>query len=230
MKKAFLGLLAVLCTMVGTSQGQIVNMDDIVFWVGSGSKRAALVIDFHYGGSESSIQQSWVWGYRWDGDATGEDMLQAILSADVNLLIDTPGYVIDISYLVAPNFYLGETDYSPGIDVSWGYYIAGGQSTIYSMDFPWGPIGTFDAPNGGVNLPSSSEWSVSTSGSAARFLEDGSWDAWSFGSYDPITYAHIVAPSSTAYAAIPEPSSLLLFATAGGAFLLHRRRKSTDRA
>ena len=43
-------------------------------WVGTGSNQAALVVDFHNGQAGDSV----VFGYRWDGTASGEDMLKAL--------------------------------------------------------------------------------------------------------------------------------------------------------
>ena len=61
------------------------SFDDIQFWVGSGSKRAALVIEWHDGNRPDAM----VWGYRWDGEATGHDMIVAIAKADQKLLLLT---------------------------------------------------------------------------------------------------------------------------------------------
>ena len=43
---------------------------------------------------------------------------------------------------------------------------------------------------------------------SGRLLEDGSWDAWSFGSFDPMTFAHEAPPTQSPLAAapVPEPS------------------------
>lgn len=72
------------------------SFDDIKFWVGSGSKKAALVIEWHDGRSPDAM----VWGYRWDGEACGHDMIVAIAEADPKLLLLTQytgplGYTID---------------------------------------------------------------------------------------------------------------------------------------
>ena len=45
------------------------SFDDIQFWVGSGSKRAALVIEWHDGNQPDAM----VWGYRWRGYRTRYD-------------------------------------------------------------------------------------------------------------------------------------------------------------
>ena len=72
------------------------SFDDIQFWVGSGSKRAALVIEWHDGNQPDAM----VCGYRWDGEATGHDMIVAIAQADPRLVLLTQytgwmGYTID---------------------------------------------------------------------------------------------------------------------------------------
>lgn len=59
------------------------SMNDIKFWVGEGSKRAALVIEWHDGKEPDAL----VWGYRFDGDKTGMDMLRDIVAADPHLSI-----------------------------------------------------------------------------------------------------------------------------------------------
>ena len=54
------------------------TFDDIQYWVGNGSNKAALVIEWHDGNRPDAM----VWGYRWDGEATGHDMIVAIAQAD----------------------------------------------------------------------------------------------------------------------------------------------------
>src|SRR3954465_10393847 len=58
------------------------SFDDITYWVGSGSNRASLAIDWQQGSSQPA---SLVWGYRWDGIATGAQMLSAIVAEDPRL-------------------------------------------------------------------------------------------------------------------------------------------------
>lgn len=80
------------------------SFDDIKFWVGDGSNQAALVIEWHDGSSPDAM----VWGYRWNGEASGHDMIVAIAKADPKLLLLTQytgwmGYTIDgIGYGDAP--------------------------------------------------------------------------------------------------------------------------------
>ena len=57
------------------------TMNDIEFWVGEGEKRAALVIEWH----DDKQPDAMVWGYRFDGDKTGYDMMMAVVEADPRL-------------------------------------------------------------------------------------------------------------------------------------------------
>lgn len=72
------------------------TFDDIKFWVGSGSNQAAMVIEWHDGKTPDAL----VWGYRWNGEASGHDMIVAIAKADPRLVLLTQqtgwmGYTID---------------------------------------------------------------------------------------------------------------------------------------
>ncbi len=64
-----------------TARAEFTGFESINYWVGSGSNQAAMVIDWNDG----TTTQSYVWGYRWDGDATGQDMFEAIVGS----IIDT---------------------------------------------------------------------------------------------------------------------------------------------
>ena len=57
------------------------TMDDIKFWVGEGENQAALIIQWN----DEREENTYVWGYRWTGEATGYDMLAAIVKADKRL-------------------------------------------------------------------------------------------------------------------------------------------------
>lgn len=54
------------------------NLSDIQYWVGTGSNEAAFIVQWNDGKNPDAL----VWGFRWDGTATGEDMMKAIAKAD----------------------------------------------------------------------------------------------------------------------------------------------------
>ncbi len=54
------------------------TMDDVVYWVGTGSNKAVLAIQWN----DQKNPDALVWGFRWDGNATGEDMIKAIAKVD----------------------------------------------------------------------------------------------------------------------------------------------------
>jgi len=199
--------------------GLVTTLDDILLWTGTGMNRSALVVDFHDG----TAHQAFVWGFRWSGSATGYDMLTAVDNAWTALSLSDPSFVQSVTYLEQAITHTGTANYfptPPELPLSWGYYIAGGQAGTYDNSLIF--LGYSSIGGGGNSLPAS--WTISPSGSSDRLLADGSWDALSLGSYDELTYDHLVAPSSPAYAAIPEPSSLALLIIAAGGILHVRKR------
>lgn len=95
MKKLVTACLLSLATLLGFSQNP--DFSKIKFWTGNGSKVAMLVIDFNDG----STNESFAWGYRFDGDnVTAQTMLNDIVDNDTNLSIAlNGGFLSDIHYL-----------------------------------------------------------------------------------------------------------------------------------
>lgn len=89
-----------------------VSLDDIHFWAGTGTNRAALVVEWRapevFGSSTVPApiaNRSLVWGYRFNGSATGVELFKAVLAADPSLcaVIDTTygTYVQGLSYRIS---------------------------------------------------------------------------------------------------------------------------------
>jgi hypothetical protein len=218
-------LLAVMGTVWGISctlaNAQIVaTFDDIVLWTGTGSNQAGLVIDFHDG----KTKQSFVWGFRWDGQATGSEMISAIADADTNLSIQIGGTLGSGFFLTQVSYFDGVFDHiaTSGNFVDnfeyWGYFVVGGTAGGTFGPDVFDPV----TPGAGTGFPAT--WAESPSGASAnsfgipgRFLANNSWDAWSFGEFGTL-------PSAEANAAIPEPGSAML-AIFGFSLLFYARKR-----
>jgi hypothetical protein len=108
-----------------------ISLDDIQLWAGSGTNRAALVVEwnspvlFNYSSVPAPIaNKTMVWGYRFNGTATGTQMLDAILAADPKLYVmvnEAYGtFVTGIGYNLNDNGIIGLTD-----DLSTNYFTNG---------------------------------------------------------------------------------------------------------
>lgn len=84
--------LAAFTTLGGFPEARAAGLDDIRFWTGDGTNRAALVI--HWSAPEVRnatevpnpiVDRALMWGYRWNGTASGEQMFNAVVAADPRL-------------------------------------------------------------------------------------------------------------------------------------------------
>jgi hypothetical protein len=242
MKKNTISSFAVgfccLAAMQLSQAGPVTNINDIQNWTGTGSQKAALVFQWNDGQSPAAL----VWGYRWNGSATGYDMLTAIAGITKIYDANDPSTLISTTYgadnrisldfldysfgpaLNAVNFNTGATlrtqsDWSSGY---WEYFNVGGS-------FLTPPDGDPNVYSGTNNYPGDdldSDWVSSYGGSDTRVLSDGSWDAWSFAATFisvPVVQGFAASADSSA---VPEPgqvaSSLLLIM--GIVIYLWRRR------
>lgn len=165
------GVAVALPTSVATAGFEQVEIE---FWTGSGSQEALMVVDWLDG-------QQLAFGYRWDGDATGLDMMLAVADDDrffLNwhpgfefLALDALGYDVD-----GDGFDQGDPD---------DYYAFGWDDAYWSY---W--VGT----NG-------DDWGFAPVGLGDRDLRHGDWDGWAFApGFDasPPTVPLIPAPASLA--------------------------------
>ena len=90
-----------------------VSLDGIQFWTGSGTNRAALVVEWSTPESFGSstvpgpvADMSLVWGYRFNGTVAATEMLQAIAAADPRFyVIDNEQYGSTIVVGIGFSFY-----------------------------------------------------------------------------------------------------------------------------
>jgi hypothetical protein len=135
--------LLALAGLFASAHVQAISLDDIQIWTGSGTNRAALVIEWNSPAVFNSTTvpapvatKTMVWGYRFNGAATGTQMLEAIAAADPKL------------YVVA------DTDYGSTFVDGIGYNLTGrglagvtdGTDTDYFTNgFSWNGPATVDA-------------------------------------------------------------------------------------
>lgn len=205
---------ACLAALASAHAGLVSSLDDIELWAGTGTNRSALLVDFHDG----NVRESFVWGFRWSGSATGFDMLTAIDDAWTEITLSSPSY-IEVATYTGDNVVHSEDGSWPALE-SWGYYLSGGQAGTYDND--WNFLGYLGIAGGGDSLPVT--WTISPSGTSDRLLADGSWDALSFGTYDTDTFDHETPPSGLAYAAIPEPSTVA-FLILGAVLVIYAKQR-----
>jgi hypothetical protein len=182
-KKIIIGIsLAIMVILTGTTV-KAISLDDIQLWAGAGTNRAALVIEWSIPESltNSSVpipiaDKTLVWGYCFNGPATGAQMLGSILAADPKLyVIETNSFgtlVSGIGYNLHGDGFIGITDGVTTNYISHGVLTNGSVSidsayAINGGDLYWGGAagpkwevwnelgdagGFFSSPRRGTNL------------------------------------------------------------------------------
>ena len=197
------------------------TFDDIDFWVGQGANEAALVIDWNGGPEPVSL----AWGFRFDGAATGADMLMAVINADANLYGRFSSFsfgdvIIGLGYdLDGDGFSISDgTGFDPGgvaftgtsdgatADDADDHYAEGWNTGFWSY---W--LGSGDPFDGGA-------WDSSLVGFGDRVLSDGDWDGYRFAP------GFLAEQPREPIAAIPAPAGTCLLVAGTCAGVRRRRR------
>ena len=182
------------------------TFDMIESWSGEGSNRAALVIQWNDPDETNAI----VFGYRWDGLATGADMIRAVVADNPQLYgliqytnVSSPtdplgGYTIngfgwdcdgdgDIALKDTKDNQIYYSENGLFIHPR-GYDPDKGGSSDYDYD-DWVAVDADDFWGAGWYLSYWSYWvkgsqdpsfGYSSWGASGRVLEDGCWDGWNF--------------------------------------------------
>lgn len=194
------------------------SFDEIKYWVGTGEKRAALVIDWH----DEKLDHAMVWGYRWDGEATGYDMVAAVAKADprftflthsTNLGNTVAGLGYDLNASGDIQIIFTGSDGSEEIYTPVDGIVT---TTAYNYD-NWSNADAEDLWRSGwysngywsyqVKESQDEDFSYSGSGASSRILSNGSWDGWSFADFSGMTGSLPRAPYEAALPAEePQPA------------------------
>lgn len=201
------------------------SFDDIEFYVGEGANTAGFVIDWNDGLSPETL----AWGYRWDGVATGYDMLAAIVMTDSRLYskltenefgifvngfgydLDNDGFALDDGTTFDNGIaFVDPTDGAQALDPD-DHYQEG-----WVTDGFWGYYNNADG-----NPYLDGTWEFADLGMIDRVLNDGDWDGWSFAvDLEPSV------PGLPVAAEVPAPGTLaLLVIAAFGCNRQQRRRR-----
>jgi hypothetical protein len=231
--------LCLVAGLLGWSLGspvwaEVTALDDIRFWVGEGSQRAAMVIDW----TNPADAPPLAWGFRWDGTATGEDMFRALVQADRRLFAKLG----EEGPFGVPLFGIGYDRDADGFKLSDGTVFDGDGIAItepsdgaYALDPDdsydegwnegfWGYYISEESPY------TTGQWDIAPTGFSQRILADGAWDGYSFAPGfvgDPpavpeaarrFHFGMVVTGKTTSGSQlgvkVPEPSAILLPATA----------------
>lgn len=200
------------------------DFNDILFWTGSGSNRAALVLDFgdpDYGDALSP--RAIAWGYRWGETETRTmaDMLFAIsgnvVGGPTSANGNDPRLSIDVTYYQSiGDYWINSLTYNQtGLPAGWAAGVR--EITNDTEDYVYYPgqyalVGTGGSWSGAA-------FAANWQGVLGTTLVDGSW----YGVVQtdgPETYT-FAQPVS----AVPEPSSVVLVACGATAGVMARWRR-----
>lgn len=161
MKNAF-----VLVTLGIAGSSFSFTLDDIKLWSGTGSNRAALVIDFSQAGVPA-----FAWGHRFDGTITGLALAQAVDAADASLSMTTQDFG---SFGTAIT---GFAYTSPFGNLSRSGFANGSYLSYWLVDDSLAP----------------SSWVSSSVGASSRQINGNDWDGWKWGNGSVSPTTNIVA-------------------------------------
>ncbi|MEQ8846970.1 hypothetical protein [Botrimarina sp.] len=165
-----------------TSAGAAVSAaGEIGFWVGEGANRATLVIDWD---EAPHAGPALAWGYRWDGAATGRQMLAAVVAADERLFAKLNGSA-ETARLLYGLGYDGDANGQLPIDSGQSFDPDG-----FALGFPndtarpleaadlWAEGFADEAFWHYTTRAAGEPWGTAGSGFSTRALADGDADGW----------------------------------------------------
>lgn len=207
--------------------GVVNGFGDILFWAGSGTNEAALVLDFGTAAPQAA-PPSIAWGYRWNGAANLDDMVFALTGVISGSNVPAPGPGSDPRLGITATYYTSFQSYfiaditydQVGLPAGWSQEP---RALVNDFDND-SAIAQYEAPAAGGTWPQSGTLAVSPLGPADTVLATGGWYGYVVAPYDPSTFEYPATLSLyQPTAAIPEPAAGALAAAAALASALLRR-------
>lgn len=163
------------------------TMEMIENWTGEGENKAALAIQWNAEGETNAL----VWGYRWDGEATGEKMIRDIAAADPRFFCMTETGTAYGSTIAGLGYDVNKSgDFAVQKDGK--IYYPDEEGVIFTGGYGYDGFTCLDPEDYWQSgwyqgywsywLKSSDEsaWGYSGVGATGRKLTDGCWDGWNF--------------------------------------------------
>jgi hypothetical protein len=178
--------LLLLSAQNSSLQAALTSLDDIEYWVGSGPNRAGFVLDWN---GDLATDSALVWGFRWDGAATGETMLRAVITADPRLYaklgssggfgVAVRGFGYDLNDDNA--FALDDGTMFDSVGIAASGPTDGALSIDPADHYREGWFtGVWNYAASNANPWSAGSFAYSFAGASGRPLVDGAWDSWAF--------------------------------------------------
>lgn len=184
-----------------------ISFSDIKYWVGTGTNQAAFVVQWN----DSKNPDALVWGFKWNGTATGEDMIKAIAKADHRFLTllypgtaqgtAVGGFGFDLNGQNSNALYYNGNTSSPlypvnGIVTTTAYNFDGYTSADQNDHWQagWASNGYWSY---WIKNPTDTSFGYSSVGATSRILQNGSWDVWNFNpSFNSVPISSVLTPVS----------------------------------
>jgi hypothetical protein len=226
----FLGITILCCALANHASANLLltprNFSGIKNWTGAGKNTAALVIDWADG-------TSLIWGYHWNGAATGQQMLYAIIAADPHLYLEqsapNPTYGVfpyGFGYQAAGD---GNFDLSPPLTFTNQIATLSDDNDVDSSRTAVDPSDQWEEGwlSGGYwaywNYNFTSDgWRFGDNGMTFRTLSNDDIDGWS---WQPEFNGNTPADPTNAFE-LPEPATIALTAFCVALTATRRRRKA----
>lgn len=195
-------------TQLNKTQANTANFDDIKYWVGEGANKAAFVVQWNDGKNSDAL----LWGFRWDGTATGEDMIKAIAKADPRFFILNYYSGASLGSAIGGIGFDLDGKGTNGLyvkgDITYPKYPVGGVVNTKAYDFDdYTGIDANDHWQSGWNEKgywsyyvknnTTSDYDYGAEGASNRQLANGSWDVWNYNvAFETIDIASTFTPVS----------------------------------